>query len=124
MNLYGYDELGTIAVGHIKSTGTRPGNTYLKAALGTTALTAARLKDTFLSWKYRRIAAGRGPKKTLVAVEHVILTAVWNMLTNGEVFTDPGADYYLKRDPEQARSRAVRQLKTLGYEVSLTPACA
>jgi hypothetical protein len=96
----------------------------LKAALGTTALTAARLKETFLSQKYRRIAARRGPKKALVAIEHVILTAVWNMLTNGEVYADPGADYYLKRDPEQARSRAVRQLKTLGYDVSLTPAGA
>jgi transposase len=112
------------SAGHIKSTRTRPGNNYLKAALGTTALTAARLKETFLSQKYRRIAARRGPKKALVAIEHVILTAVWNMLTNGEVYADPGADYYLKRDPEQARSRAVRQLKTLGYDVSLTPAGA
>jgi hypothetical protein len=54
----------------------------------------------------------------------VILTATWNLLTNGEIYTDPGADYYLRRDPEQARSRAVRQLKTLGFEVSLTPASA
>jgi transposase len=109
------------SAGHIKSTRTRPGNNYLKAALGTSALTAARLKDTFLSQKYRRIAARRGPKKALVAIERVILTATWNMLANGEVYTDPGPDYYLTRDPEQTRSRAVRQLKTLGYEVSLTP---
>jgi hypothetical protein len=46
------------------------------------------------------------------------------MLTNGEIYTDPGADYYLRRDPDKARSRAVRQPKTLGYEVSLTPASA
>jgi transposase len=85
------------SAGHIKSTRTRPGNNYLKAALGTTALTAARLKDTFLSQKYRRIAARRGPKKALVAIEHVILIAAWNMLTNGEVYTDPGPDYYLRR---------------------------
>ncbi|MEV7136579.1 IS110 family transposase [Arthrobacter sp. NPDC093128] len=112
------------SAGHIKSTRTRPGNNYLKAALGTSALTAARLKDTFLSQKYRRIAARRGPKKALVAIERIILTATWNMLTNGEVYTDPGADYYLRRDPDKARSRAVNQLKTLGYEVSLTRASA
>ena len=46
------------------------------------------------------------------------------MLTNGEIYTDPGADHYLRRDPDKARSRAVRQPKTLGYEVSLTPASA
>ncbi|MFF1252654.1 IS110 family transposase [Pseudarthrobacter sp. NPDC058329] len=109
---------------HIKSTRTRPGNNYLKAALGTTALTAARLKDTYLSQKYRRIAARRGPKKALVAIERVILTATWNMLANGEIYIDPGPDYYLRRDPDKARNRAVRQLKTLGYEVSLTPASA
>lgn len=74
-----------------KSTRTRPANNYLKAALGTSALTAARLKDTFLSRKYRRIAARRGPKKALIAIEHVILTAVWTMLTNGEVYADAGA---------------------------------
>ncbi|MBT2588355.1 IS110 family transposase [Arthrobacter sp. ISL-95] len=110
------------SAGHIKSTRTRPGNNYLKAALGTSALTAARLKDTFLSQKYRRIAVRRGPKKALVAIERVILTATWNMLANGEIYTDLGADYYLRRDPDKARNRAVRQLKTLGYEVSLTPA--
>lgn len=110
------------SAGHIKSTRTRPGNNYLKAALGTTALTAARLKDTYLSQKYRRIAARRGPKKALVAIERVILTATWNMLANGEIYTDPGPDYYLRRDPDKARNRAVRQLKTLGYEVSLRPA--
>lgn len=46
------------------------------------------------------------------------------MLTNGAIYTDPGADYYLRRDPDQARNRAVRQLRTLGFEVSLTPASA
>lgn len=52
------------SAGRIKSTRTRPGNNYLKAALGTTALTAARLKNTFLSQKYRRIAARRGSKES------------------------------------------------------------
>ena len=62
--------------------------------------------------------------KALVAIERVILTATWNMLANGEIYTDPGPDYYLRRDPDKARNRAVRQLKTLGYEVSLTPTSA
>ena len=81
------------SAGRVKSTKTRPGNRYLKAALGTAAMAAARSKGTYLSAKYRRIAARRGPMKALVAVEHSILTAIWNMLTNGEFYRDPGADY-------------------------------
>lgn len=46
------------------------------------------------------------------------------MLTKGEVYADPGADFYLKREPEQIKTRAIRQLITLGYDVSLTLAVA
>ena len=48
-------------------------------------------KGTYLSAKYRRIAARPGPLKALVAVEHSILVAAWNMLTNGDLYRDPGA---------------------------------
>lgn len=112
------------SAGRVKSTKTMPGNKHLKAALGIAAMSAARSKDTYLSVKYRRIAARRGPIKAVVALEHVILTATWHMLVNGEVYQDPGADYYLKRDPQQAKARALRQLKSLGYDVTLTPAPA
>lgn len=112
------------SAGRVKSTKTMPGNKHLKAALGIAAMSAARSKDTYLSVKYKRIAARRGPIKAVVAIEHVILTATWNMLVNGEVYQDPGADYYLKRDPQQAKARALRQLKSLGFDVTLTPAAA
>jgi transposase len=112
------------SAGRVKSTKTMPGNKHLKAALGIAAMSAARSKDTYLSVKYKRIAARRGPIKAVVAIEHVILTATWHMLVNGEVYQDPGADYYLKRDPQQAKAKALRQLKSLGFDVTLTPAAA
>jgi transposase len=49
------------SAGRIKSTKTRPGNPYLKGALGVAAMSAARSNDTYLSAKYRRIASRRGP---------------------------------------------------------------
>ena len=67
------------SAGRIKSTTTRPGNPYLKAALGAAALSIANTHGTYLAAKYRRIAPRRGPKKALVAVEHAILIAIWNM---------------------------------------------
>ena len=112
------------SAGRIKSSKTLPGNKYLKAALGIAALSASHSKDTYLSVKYRRIAARRGPIKAVVALEHSILTAVWNMLANGEYYIDPGADHYAKLDPAKAKNRAIRQLESLGYEVIVTPVAA
>lgn len=112
------------SAGRIKSSKTLPGNKYLKAALGIAALSASHGKDTYLSVKYRRIAAKRGPIKAVVALEHNILTAVWNMLANGECYADPGADHFTKLDPLKTKNRAVRQLQTLGYEVVITPVAA
>jgi transposase len=65
------------SAGRVKSTATRPGNPYLKVALGAAALSIANSHGTYLAAKYRRIAAHRGPKKALVAIEHTILIAIW-----------------------------------------------
>ena len=78
------------SAGRVKSTKTRPGNRHLKGALGIAALAASRSKRTYFSAKYKRIASHRGPMKALVAVEHAMLVAAWNMLTNGEFYRDPG----------------------------------
>src|SRR5215217_7856562 len=110
--------------GRVKSTATRPGNPYLKAALGAAALSIVNTRDTYLAAKYRRIAARRGPKKALVAIEHTILVAIWNMAHTGALYDDPGADYYTHRDPERARRNAITQLQRLGYQVTLTPTAA
>ncbi len=109
------------SAGRIKSTKTRPGNPYLKGALGVAAMSAARSKDTYLAAKYRRIASRRGPVKAIVAVEHAILIAIWNMLTNGTLYTDAGADFYTKLHPDKAKQRALDQLRKMGYTVTLNP---
>jgi transposase len=112
------------SAGRVKSTKTRPGNPYLKAALGTAALSIANTHSTYLAAKYRRIATRRGPMKAIVAVEHAILIAIWNMAHTGAEYSDPGADYYTRRDPERLRQHAIRQLQRLGYDVTLSPTAA
>ena len=109
------------SAGRVKSTQTRSGNPYLKAALGTAALSIAASRGTFLAAKYKRLSARRGGKKALVAIEHAILTAIWSMATTGAYYDDPGPDYYLRHDPERARRNATRQLERLGYTVTLIP---
>jgi transposase len=109
------------SAGRIKSTATRPGNPYLKGALGIAAMSASRSHDTYLAAKYRRIAARRGPIKAIVALEHAMLIAVWHMLTNGVFYEEPGGDFFTRRDPEKAKNRAVAQLQKLGYDVTVKP---
>ena len=112
------------SAGRVKSAHTRHGNAHLKAALGVAAMSASRTKDTYLAARYRRIAARRGPVRAVVAIERTILTAVWNMLTYHAAYTDPGGDYYTRRDPVRAKHRAIRQLESLGYQVTIQPAVA
>jgi len=81
------------SAGRIKSTKTRPGNPYLKGALGIAAMSAARSHDTHLAAKYRRIASRRGPIKAIVALEHTMLIAIWDMITIGVFYEDLGGDY-------------------------------
>ena len=109
------------SAGRLKSTRTRPGNRYLKGALGIAALSASRSRNTYFSAKYRRITARRGPMKALVAVEHSMLTAAWHMLTTGELYKDPGADDFTRQAPANTKARAIGQLESLGYQVTLEP---
>jgi transposase len=101
----------------------RPGDPWLKNALGLAATAAARSKDTYLASRYKRIAIRRGKKRALVAVGHTILTSIWHMLTNDAEYTDLGADYFLQRTGRTRQTRRlVSQLNMLGYQVSLQSA--
>jgi transposase len=109
------------SAGRVKSTRTRPGNPYLQGALGAAAMSCAQHPDTYLGVRYRRIASRRGPMKANVAVQHSMLVAIWHMGHTGELYTDPGADYFTRLHPERAKKRAVHQLEAMGYRVSLDP---
>lgn len=112
------------SAGKVKSGRTRPGDVYLKAALGIAALSVARQKHTGLSAKYRRIVKRRGPMRALVAIEHTIIVAVWHMLSKGEAYVDPGPDYFTKHNADRDKNRAIRELERLGYAVEVTPLAA
>jgi transposase len=109
------------SAGRVKSTHTRPGNPYLKGALGTAAMSVARSKNTYLAAKFRRIASRRGPVKALVALEHAMLVAIWNMCSTGTYYADPGEDFFTRLHPDRARDRALEQLHRMGYAVTLEP---
>jgi transposase len=53
-----------------------------------------------------------------------MLTAIWHMLTTGELYRDPGGDYFQRRDPDRQIKRLLAQLERLGQHVTLQEAAA
>lgn len=84
-------------------------------------MSAPRSNGTYLSAKYRRIASGRGPVKSIVLVEHAMLIAISNILTTGTFYGDPSADFYTRLNPDKAKNRALDQLPKMGYDLNLNP---
>lgn len=109
------------SAGKVKSSHTRPGNHYLKGALGIAAMAAARTNGTYLQARYKRLAGRRGPTRALVATEHSMLVSVWHMLTAHQPYEELGPDYFSRVNPGLTRRRALAQLANLGFEVTLTP---
>jgi hypothetical protein len=59
----------------------------------------------------------------LGAVKHSILVAAWPMLSTGELYRDPGGDYFeRRRDRDREAKRLITQLQRLGHSVTLEPA--
>jgi transposase len=100
------------------------GNRWLGEVLTECAWAAARSRDTYLAAQYWRLARRIGKKKAAMAVGHSILVIAWHLLTNDCDYQDLGGDFFVRRDADRARQRAVAQLQALGYQVTLEPLAA
>jgi transposase len=100
------------------------GNRWLGEVLTECAWAAARSRDTYLSAQFWRLARRIGKQKAAVAVGHSILVIAWHLLANDCDYADLGGDFFVRRDSDRARQRAVGQLQALGYRVTLEPLAA
>jgi transposase len=107
------------SAGKRRSGRTTKGSKWLRSALIEAARAAARTRHTYLAAQYQRLKARRGANRAAVAVSHSMLTAGWHMLRNGELYNDPGGDFFARRDPERTTRRLVAQLERLGHTVIL-----
>jgi len=98
------------------------GNHWLADVLTECAWAAARSRDTYLAAQFWRLARRIGKKKAAMAVGHSILVICWYLLTEDCDYHDLGGDFFIRRDSDRARQRAVAQLQALGYQVTLQPA--
>lgn len=109
------------SAGRQHSSTCRPGNRFLKGALGQAARSAANTRDTFFSARFKRVTAKRGASRALVAVARSMLTAIWHMLTKAEPYHDLGAGHYARRRPGATMSNALTKLRQAGYHIIPTP---
>jgi transposase len=65
------------------------------------------------------LAARRGHKKAAVAVAHSILVIIYHMLRDGTPYRDLGADYFIERDRQGVKRRAIRNLEKIGFQVTV-----
>lgn len=56
----------------------------------------------------------------VVAVEHAMVIAAWNLL-NGDLYRDPGSDYFTARQPAKTKARAISPFQSLGFRITLEP---
>src|SRR3954471_4839275 len=99
----------------------RKGSPWLADVLTECAWAAVKTKDTYLSAYYRQVMRRQGKQKAIVAVTHKILVIAWHLLSTGTLYEDPGAAVLRKTTDEQVRRRAVRQLESLGLQVTIQP---
>ncbi|QKE72402.1 IS110 family transposase [Arthrobacter citreus] len=106
------------SAGKRKSTKSKKGNKYLKAALTEAAHSVGASKN-YLGAMYRRTAARKGRKRAGIVVAHAMLRIAYYLLTRKEMYRDLGEDYYDKQKEVSMVRYSVRRLEKLGYSVSI-----
>lgn len=98
---------------------------YLKPALVEIAHSAVRsTKSPYYKNKYEKLVKRRGKKRAIIAIARMILTAIYNMLSTGEVwnpcdlFKIDIPDELKAKQEEKAVKQAVKFLEKRGYLVS------
>jgi transposase len=107
------------SAGKRKTGKTTKGSRYLRAVLVQAAWAASRKKKSYLAAQYRRLVKRMGKKKALVAVGHSILVIAYHVLSRRETYNELGSDYFDRRFTDHQAKRLVRQLQSLGFEVSI-----
>jgi transposase len=99
------------------------GDAYLKGYCTQAALGTART-DTFLGERFRRLSRRIGGIRAQCAVGRSILIIVWHLLADPTArFHDLGPDWHARKSDRDRKIRAhLRQLQSLGLDVTITPA--
>lgn len=107
------------SAGKRKSGKVTPGNKWLKSTLVEAAWAASKSKKTYLSARYRRLAAKRGKKRAALAVGHTILIMAYHIVKERSTYNELGADYFERLNEQRLVKRLASRISSLGYEIEL-----
>lgn len=103
------------SAGKKKSTKITKGNPHIKSILVQCAWAATRCKKFFLRDWFYRLRSRRGTKKALIAVARKLLTIIWNMITNQQIYSEER--YCIVQ--QQQEERRMQKLKTEAAKMGL-----
>ena len=103
------------------SAATGHGNRWLRTVLVQVSWAAVKVKKSYLSSFYYRLAGRRGAKRAIIAVAHRILIAAYHMLKNNEPYKELGATYLDERNKPKVVKRMKQRIEQLGYRVTIEP---
>ena len=121
---------GGLAPGNRQSGGKRfyarlsDGNRHLRTVMVQCAWSAVRIKDSYFSALYHRLAARRGKKRAIIAVAHSMLVSFYHMHSRRQPYQDLGADYFDRRSKGTKVDWLLNQLNKLGFTAPLDPVAA
>jgi len=107
------------SAGKRQSGKSRKGNRWARHALCEAAWAASKTKNSYLAAQFRRLAAGRGMKRAVIAVAHTILTTGYHLLQRGTTYQDLGPNYFDQRHKLRTTKRLLKRLEALGHKVVL-----
>lgn len=109
------------SAGKRKSGKIRKGSLWLRRCLCQGAWAVSTKKNNYLSALYRRLTVRRGSKRATIAVAHKLLIIAYYILRDGTCYSDLGADYFDRLNPEGLRRRLTKRLEGLGFKVTVEP---
>lgn len=113
------------SAGKHKSGRTRKGNNEVRTILTECAWAAGRT-GTYVGAQFRRMHrrfGKTGGRKAAIAIAHTLIVIIWHVLHDNAEYRDLGSDYFTRYDnPEARKRRLIRDLQTLGYDVTVQPA--
>lgn len=112
------------SAGRQRSGKTRKGNVWLKTAMVTAAIAAAKTRRSYYAEKYRRLSSRRGKMRAAVAVAHKILVAAYHMLANRSDYRELGPDYLDRLHHHRTAINLTNRLRAMGYDVQITARAA
>jgi len=90
---------------------------HLKTIMIEVAWAAIKVKASYYRDKYYRLKTRRGPKKSILAIAHRLMKAIYHIIKNGARFHDLGEAFLTQKYAPVKLARLKKQAHQLGFDL-------